>query len=92
VGKLSESIQQLQARVMELQIQVVPSTPQEVRDQREETTRNEVEIIKALTSECKKLSDQSAHTYECLVEDLELKKLEEKIQEVKQQTSTIKHI
>jgi hypothetical protein len=35
VGKLVEAIQQLQARVMELEIQVVLSTSQEVCDQRE---------------------------------------------------------
>jgi hypothetical protein len=33
VGKLAAAIQQLQARVMELEIQVVLSTPQEVRNQ-----------------------------------------------------------
>jgi hypothetical protein len=60
VGKLAESIQQLQARVMELEIQAVPITLQEVYDQREEAARNTVEIIRALTSECKKLSDRSA--------------------------------
>jgi hypothetical protein len=53
VGKLAEAIQQLQARVMELEIQAVSSTPQEVRDQREEAARNAVERIRALASECK---------------------------------------
>jgi hypothetical protein len=33
VMKLVEVIQQLQQRVMELEIQTIPSTPQEVRDQ-----------------------------------------------------------
>jgi len=59
VGKLDEAIQQIQERVMELEIQAVSSTPQEVRDQREESTRNSVEIIKALSLECKKLTDRS---------------------------------
>jgi hypothetical protein len=59
VGKLAEAIQQLQARVMELEIQAVSSTLQEVRDQREEAARNAVERIRALASECKKLSDRS---------------------------------
>jgi hypothetical protein len=61
VGKLTEAIQQLQERVMELEIQVVSSTLQEVHDQREESSRNTVERIRALTSECKKLSDRSAY-------------------------------
>jgi hypothetical protein len=40
VEKLVEAIQQLQARVAELELQAVPSTLQEVRDQREETARS----------------------------------------------------
>ena len=32
VGKLSKAIQQLQQRIEELELQVVPSTPREVRD------------------------------------------------------------
>jgi hypothetical protein len=48
VGKLTEAIQQLQARVAELELQVVPSTLEEVRDQREETAKSTVERIKAL--------------------------------------------
>jgi hypothetical protein len=40
VGKLVEAIQQLQAWVMELELQAVPSTPQEVRDQREEAAKS----------------------------------------------------
>jgi hypothetical protein len=55
VGKLVEAIQQLQARVAELELQAVPSTPQEVQDQREETARSAVERIKALALECKNL-------------------------------------
>jgi TolA-binding protein len=39
VGKLVEAIQQLQQRIAELELQAVPSTPQEVRDQREETAQ-----------------------------------------------------
>jgi hypothetical protein len=44
----------------------VSSTPQEVCDQREEAAKNAVERIRALTSECKKLSDRSAQTHERL--------------------------
>jgi monomeric isocitrate dehydrogenase len=84
VGKLTEAIQQLQAKIKELEIQEVPSTPQEVHDQREEAAKNAVERIRALASECKKPSDQSAQTYERLAEDPELRKLEAQLQEVKQ--------
>jgi hypothetical protein len=84
VGKLAEAIQQLQARVMELEIQAVSSTPQEVHDQREEADRTVVGRIRALASECKQLSNRSAQTYEHLAEDLELRKLEAQLQEAKQ--------
>jgi DNA-binding transcriptional MerR regulator len=40
VKKLAETIQQLQARITELEAQAVSSTPQEVRDQMEETAKN----------------------------------------------------
>jgi len=43
VGKLIEAIQQLQAQIIELEIQIVPRTLQEVRDQGEEDVRSEVE-------------------------------------------------
>jgi hypothetical protein len=61
VTKLVEAIQQLQARVMELELQAVPSTPQEVHDQREEATKSTVGRIKILTLECKQLSDRSTN-------------------------------
>jgi chromosome segregation ATPase len=89
VGKLVEAIQQLQARVAELELQAVSSTLQEVWDQREETARGTVERIRALALECKQLSDRSAQTYECLAEDPELRILEAQLQEVKQQASTV---
>jgi hypothetical protein len=67
----------------------MPSTPQEVRDQREETARSAVERIKALALECKKLSSRSAQTYEHLAEDPELRTLESQLQEAKQQATTV---
>jgi TolA-binding protein len=53
VGKLAEAIQQLQARITELEIQAMSSTPQEVRDQREESAKSAIGRIRALTLECK---------------------------------------
>jgi hypothetical protein len=50
VGKLTESIQNLQAQIIELEIQAVPNTPQEVWDQREEAAGSIVERIKELAS------------------------------------------
>jgi hypothetical protein len=60
VVKLDKAIQKLQARVTKLEIQAVPSTPQEVRDQKEEDAKNAMERIRFLASECKQLSNRSA--------------------------------
>jgi hypothetical protein len=64
VENLIEAIQQLQQIIADLELRTVPDTPQDVRDQRDATSRGTVERIKALTMECKKLSDCSAQTYE----------------------------
>jgi hypothetical protein len=56
VAKLVEDIQQLQHRIAYLELQTIPSTPQDVRDQREETARSVVERIEASALECKQLS------------------------------------
>jgi hypothetical protein len=56
-----------------LELRVVPETPQDVRDQREEIAWSAVERLKALTLECKQLTDHSAQTYEQLMENPELK-------------------
>jgi hypothetical protein len=51
VEHLVEAIQQLQQRIEELELRTVPSTPQDVRDQREATARSAVERIKDLAME-----------------------------------------
>jgi transcriptional/translational regulatory protein YebC/TACO1 len=67
----------------------VPNTLHDVRDQRDATARGTVERIKALSMECKKLSDRSAQTYEQLTENIELKTMESHLQEAKYQVETI---
>jgi hypothetical protein len=52
VVKLGETLQKLQDRITKLEAQTVPSTPQEVRDQREESSKNTVSSIIALTLVC----------------------------------------
>jgi hypothetical protein len=51
VDNLVEAIQQLQARVAELELRIVSGTQQEVRDEKEEIARSSVERIKALPLE-----------------------------------------
>jgi hypothetical protein len=89
VAQLMEDIQQLQQRITYSELCTVPSTPPNVRDQREVTTRSAVERIKALTMECKQLSDHNAQTYEQLTEDSELKALESQLQEANQQEKIV---
>jgi molecular chaperone GrpE (heat shock protein) len=74
--KLVETLLQFQASITKLEARAVSSTPQEVRDQREESSKNIVASIKSLALACKQLSDKSAQTYEGLTKDPELKKLE----------------
>jgi hypothetical protein len=59
VANLVESIQQLQQRITDLEIQTVPSTLQDMQDEREVTARRAVERIRALSLECQQLSSRS---------------------------------
>jgi hypothetical protein len=69
VEQLMEAIQQLHQRIAYVELCRVPNTPWDVRDQREATAQSTVERIKALTMECKKLSDRSAQNYEKITEN-----------------------
>jgi hypothetical protein len=89
VNHLAEAIQQLQQHIADLELHTVPKTPQDVRDQREETAQSIVERIKAITLEYKKLTDHSAQTYEQITENPELKALESQLQEAKYQVEKI---
>jgi hypothetical protein len=86
VAQLEEVIQQC---ITDLKLCAVPETPQEIRDQREETARSTVERLKALTLECKNLTDRNAQTYEQLTENPEVKALESQLQEAKYQAEKI---
>lgn len=79
VAQLEEVIQKLQQRIVDLELCVVPETPQEIRDQREAIARSAVERLKALALECKQLNNQRAQTYENLTENLELQALESQL-------------
>jgi hypothetical protein len=89
VMKLAEVIQQLQQRVVEIEIQAILSTPQEERDQREVNAQSIVERIKSLIEECKKLSGRSAQLNFNLSENPELHKLESQLQEEKYQAEKL---
>jgi DNA-binding HxlR family transcriptional regulator len=69
VNQLTEAIQQLQQCIADLELRTVPKSPQDVRYQREEAARSAIERLKALTLECKQLTDRSAQTYEQLTEN-----------------------
>jgi hypothetical protein len=69
VVQLEEVIPQLEQRIANLELRTVPETPQDVRDQRQATTRSTVERLKAITLDCNHLTDRSAQTYEQLMEN-----------------------
>jgi hypothetical protein len=69
VEQFTEAIPQLRQHIVDLELCIVPETPQDVRDQREVIVQSTVERIKALAMECKQLSNRSAQTYEQLTEN-----------------------
>jgi hypothetical protein len=89
VVQIKEVIQHLQQRIADLELRIVPETPQDVRDQREETAHIAIDILIALALECKKLSNRNTQTYENLIENPELQTLESQLQEVKQHADTL---
>jgi L-lactate utilization protein LutB len=79
VEKLKEVIQQLQQHIADLELRIVPETLQDVRDQREATTRSTVERLKALVGECKQMSNRNGQTYENIAKNPELQALESQL-------------
>jgi tetrahydromethanopterin S-methyltransferase subunit B len=51
VEHIAEAIQQLQQQITDLELCIVPDTPEDVRDQREATAQSVVERIKVLALE-----------------------------------------
>jgi hypothetical protein len=86
VAQLEEVIQQIQRRIVDLEICTMPKTPQEIRDLREATSRSAVGQLKNFALECKELSTRSTQTYENLTENPELQALEAHLQEAKKHT------
>jgi len=72
VPQLEGVIQQLQQRIADLELRIVPETPQDIRDLREETAHNTVGRLKSLELECKKMTSRSSQTHETLMENPEL--------------------
>jgi hypothetical protein len=60
VTQLEEVIQQLQQRIIDLELCTMPETPQEIRDLREAISQSAVARLKNLASECRQLSTRSA--------------------------------
>jgi hypothetical protein len=67
----------------------MPSTLQDMQDQREATAQSTVERIRAFVLECKQLSSRSAQTYERLTKDPKLKALELHLQEAKKKEEIV---
>jgi hypothetical protein len=53
LAQLTKTIQQLQQRIIDLELRTVPNTLQDVQDQQESIARSVVERINNLSMECK---------------------------------------
>ena len=87
--QLEEVIQQLQQHIMDLELHIVPKTPQEIRDLREATSQRRVNQLKNLALEYRQLSTRSTQTYETLAENPKLQTLEAQLQEARQHADTL---
>jgi cell division protein FtsL len=89
VTQLEEVIQQLQQHITDLELRIMPETPQEIRDLREDNVQSTVSRLKPFALECKQLSARSAQTYETLAETPKLQTLEAQLQEAKKHADTL---
>jgi hypothetical protein len=69
---------------MDLELRIVPETPQKIRDLREATAWSTVGRLKTFALECKQLSARSTQTYETLAKNPKLQTMEAQLQEAKQ--------
>ena len=64
---------------MELEIQVTPSTPQKVLEERIKTIAKDAKIIEEVEAFCAKAVDQFSQTWESLINEYELEKIIEQL-------------
>ena len=64
---------------MELEIQVTPSTPQKVLEERIKTIAKDAKIIEEVEALCAKVVDQFSQTWESLIDEYELEKIIEQL-------------
>jgi hypothetical protein len=69
VAQLEGVIQELQQCITDLELRIVPETPQDIRDLWEAAAHNTAGRLKSLPLECKQLSSRSSQTYENLTEN-----------------------
>jgi len=70
--------------IEDLESCITPTTPPEEKTQREKTTITSVENIKSLDEECTKLCEESMQICTNLMEDLEMKAMEDRLMDVQE--------
>jgi hypothetical protein len=83
VLKIGEVIKGFPTRIEDLQLRSTPGTPPEEREGRERmTTLTTIANIKKVEEECTKICEESVQIWTDLVEDPEMKAMEEKLRDV----------
>ena len=82
---LGEFADNLCKRVMELELQVKPSTPPEVLKKRRKLATKSVKRIEEAEALCAKEVEQVSQSYEDLIDDEELEKVKEQIHTTKEE-------
>jgi hypothetical protein len=89
VAQLEDMIQNLQQHITDLELPCCTRNSIGGKRPKGSNCHSTVGRLKSLALECKKLSNQSAQTYENLTENPELQALESQLQEAKKHADTL---
>jgi len=92
VRRVTDLVQSLQGKVEELGARLVPTTPQEVHDERKNEVQQLVEVMKKTVLEYETLLGKVAQTWSTLLEDPDKVKIQEEMDEVQQQQNRMKQL
>ena len=79
VFRLGDIAKNLCNKVMDLEVQVAPSTPPEVLEERRKVVTEDATRIEEVEALCAKEVNQVSHTWEYLIDSDELEKITEQV-------------
>jgi hypothetical protein len=82
VSNIMEVIKGFQTKIKDLESCKTPGTPLKEREQRERTSMTTLENIKELDEECTNICEESAQIWKNLMEDPEMKVIEDILRNV----------